>query len=106
MTKITYEEYDRIVERCEVVLKKSKDGKLESRKNFFPGLMYPSVEDLEKNNVANNISKYLPFLIFWDSVDANEIFGGEVSNRFLKSKKKINQYLRENLEFCEDRVLS
>ena len=102
MIKITYGEYDRIVERCEAVLQKSKDGKLGSRKTFFPGLMYPSVEDLEKNDVANNISKYLPFLIFWDSLDASEIFGGEVSERYLKSKKKINQLLRDNLEFCED----
>lgn len=102
MVKITYDEYDKKVEACEKVLWKAKDSKLGKTKTFFPAIMYPSIHDLEENDVENHVSEYLPYLIFIDEMDPLEIFGDDAREQFIATKRKVNQILRENLVFCED----
>ena len=102
--RITYDEYDTLEEYCEN-FKKQNENELIGTDKYFPiQFIWPTVEQLEAVNVADNFEEYFPYLFFWytQKLDDQLKDNPEEYQEYKEAMKYIKKLVDSNIEFVED----
>ena len=98
MTKLTFNEYDEIEEKCDRLMASLSTDEIDLR-NLLN--LFPTVEELEKIDIKKNLQKYMPFMLFWYSQEADERLLDD-KEEYKKTKAYIKKLIEQNLELVDE----
>lgn len=92
--RITQQNYDRIVARCQMIQERTDDP-YETRDGMKYGARYniPSVATLEKHDVVHHLRKYLPYLVFYG--DENVLTPNVDDDALIAELEETRAYIKQ-----------
>lgn len=94
--RMTFDQYDHIIEVCEKIQQNYKDADVYSSKlNFTQMHSYPTVDVLRKHHVSANVEKCLKMLIFYTEVYQCD------EPAFIEARQYMRQLIYDNLELVD-----
>lgn len=101
MIKISYDQYDYIEEMCDRVNQKNESVNIGTPLYFSSVNNWPTIEQMEAMDLKNNLSQFLPFIMFWYTQKLDDKLLGNDLEEYRKSMKYIQELMKENIEFSE-----
>lgn len=98
MTRLTYDDFDKMVKVCERIHEENMNDHSEFPFVFSESYSFPKVEDLKQLDYRRHFKKYLPMFVFYTEVDLPKL---EKNPEFLETKKYMKKILREELKLVE-----
>lgn len=98
LVRMPYKKFMALQDTAREIRKQIDTGKGKIRDLFTEVDNYPSVEDLKSHHVAENIRKYLPYLVFYITPEA---FSCDEEG-FEETSSYIKEVIRDNVDLIED----
>ena len=95
---MTYEQYDEMWEICDHIKEESEQTEGSYKRKFFAKTSYPTVEEMKKMNLKENLGKYLPYIMFYY---LEPLEGMEDDPQYVASMKYIKNLVDNCLDLRE-----